>query len=69
MVYIFKTSVTTKKAVKELEPILDNILPESTWNFDLHDCDNILRVESSRNVVDYLTEVLNAFGISCQELV
>lgn len=69
MIYVFKTSVTTKQAVKELKPVLDNILPESKWNFDLHDCDNILRVESAHNISNYLTEVLSAFGVSCRELV
>ena len=46
IVIVFKTSVKNKLQVKKLKPHIDKILPKESWNFDLDDCDKILRVES-----------------------
>ena len=44
-VLVFKTSVTTTGQISRIGPLLDNLINESEkWNFDLEDCDNILRV-------------------------
>lgn len=57
-VYIFKTSVKTKKAVQSLNKQLNTLLTDCRWNFDLEDCDKILRVESSKNLSDVIIKVL-----------
>ena len=68
MILVFKTSVNTKKKVKSLSPFLNNLLQISHWNFDLDDCDYILRVESQINVSEQIIRLLNDKGFECTEL-
>lgn len=68
MIYVFKTSVKTKKQVKQLRPHINRILPNQQWNFDLHDCDKILRIDSDKQVVTAITSVLHAHQFHCEEL-
>ena len=68
MIYIFKTSVKTKIQVKKLKPHIDKTLPNEKWNFDLGDCDRILRIESEENIVLKITDLLNLHKIYCEEL-
>ena len=68
MIYIFKTSVKTKTRVEKLKPHINHILPKEKWNFDLKDCDKILRVDSEENVVLKITDLLNGHRFSCKEL-
>lgn len=46
LVEIFKTNVTDHISANYVIHELRNIIPESKVNFDLEDCDNILRIES-----------------------
>ena len=68
MILVFKTSTNTKKKVKSLSPFLNNLLQISHWNFDLDDCDYILRVESQINVSEQIIRLLNDKGFECTEL-
>jgi hypothetical protein len=68
MIYIFKTFVKTKIEVKKLKPHIDKTLPNEKWNFDLNDCDRILRVDSEENIVLKITDLLNLHKIYCEEL-
>lgn len=68
MIFVFKTSVKTKKQAKEFKPHLDNILPKVKWNFDLEDCDKILRIESEENIVRKIQQLLNIHNFYCEEL-
>lgn len=54
MIYVFKTSVDSKTKFESASVLLDQLLPQSQWNFDLEDCDNILRVDSELNVAELL---------------
>lgn len=47
MIYIFKTSVEEIDFVQSLSTELNALLPDSKWNFDFEDCDNIFRVDSN----------------------
>lgn len=49
MIYVFKTSVDSQIKLESASALLNQLLPESQWNFDLEDCDNILRVDSKLN--------------------
>lgn len=69
MIFVFKTSVKTKIQVKKLKPHIDKILPNVKWNFDLEDCDKILRIESGENIVLRTIDLLNSHSYSCEELV
>ncbi len=68
MIFVFKTSVKTKTQVRQLKLPIDTILPSAKWNFDLNDCDKILRVDSEENVVLKIIDLLNIHNHSCEEL-
>lgn len=56
MIYVFKTSVDTQAKFESASVLLNELLPNSMWNFDLEDCDNILRVDSELNVATLLQD-------------
>lgn len=60
MIFVFKTSVKTKMQIKKLKPHIDKILPKATWNFDLQDCDKILRIDSEENIVSTIMNLLKS---------
>lgn len=68
MIFVFKTSVKTKKQIIALKPQIDNILPKARWNFDLEDCDKILRIESEENIAREIQQLLNIHSFYCEEL-
>lgn len=68
MVYIFKTNVTTKVAIKKLAPALDKVSFITKWNFDLQDCDKVLRVEAPEFDTEIICGLLKSLGYSCVEL-
>ena len=68
MVYVFKTSVQTNLEIEELRPEFDKINSITRWNFDLEDCDNILRVESNIISSKIISELLKYHNFQCQEL-
>jgi hypothetical protein len=68
MIYVFKTSVKTKIQAKKLKPHIDKILSDKKWNFDLEDCDKILRIDSEENIVLKITGLLNMHRFTCEEL-
>lgn len=39
------------------------------WNFDLEDCDHILRIESKRAIGHLIINLLHENGFECQELI
>lgn len=68
MILIFKTSVTTKKAAKSISPLLHKLLSNAIWNFDLNDCDNILRIDTKENVANEIITAMRGSGFTCEEL-
>ncbi len=68
MIYVFKTSVYTKKQVKNLKPHIDKLLPKSKWNFDLENSDKILRIDSEKNITLRIIDLLNFHNFYCEEL-
>ncbi|WP_238160911.1 hypothetical protein [Flavobacterium cupreum] len=52
MVYVFKTSVDTKSKLKLASELLNELLADAQWNFDLEDCDNILRIDSETEITE-----------------
>ena len=68
MIYVFKTSVKTKMQAKKLKPHIDKLLSNANWNFDLDDCDKILRIDSEENIVLKITGLLNIHQFNCEEL-
>jgi len=68
MIYVFKTSVKTKIQAKKLKPHIDKVLSNSKWNFDLDDCDKVLRVDSEENIISQIISLLHYHNFHCEEL-
>ena len=68
MIYVFKISVKTKMQAKKLTPHIDKILRNAKWNFDLDDCDKVLRIDSEENVILPIINVLKNHNFECEEL-
>ena len=64
MVEVYRTNVTTRKQAKFVLNQLFKIFPEYIINFDLEDCDRILRVESvsGKIEVEKIAALLKDFG-------
>lgn len=54
--------------VKKIKPHIDKILSKAKWNFDLDDCDKILRIDSEENIVCKISDLLNIHKFYCEEL-
>lgn len=68
-VLVFKTSVKRKEDVKKLAPLLNDLVTNNNkWNFDLEDCDKILRVESDIMRSHVIESALQKAGYHCLEL-
>ena len=68
MIFVFKTSVKTKMQAQQLKLPINTMLPNAKWNFDLSDCDKILRIENEENVVLKIIDLLHLHNYSCEEL-
>jgi hypothetical protein len=66
-VYVFKTSVDNADEVSKLKPLLTSQPAIADWNFDLEDCDNILRVVGDV-YPGSIEALLQSAGYNCQEL-
>ena len=68
-VEVFKTNVTDKEIADKIISDLSTIIPESRINFDLTDCDNILRVESTSDIhIERIATHMLCFGYTCEVL-
>lgn len=68
-VLVFKTTVTNKTEVQKLSPLLDKLIENNCiWNFDLEDCDKILRVETLKEQPLNFSGLLRLHGFNCEEL-
>ena len=68
-VLVFKTSVEGKRHIKALSPLLNQLINSfGRWNFDLEDCDNILRVETRYPNAAAIIILLKKQGFACEEL-
>lgn len=68
MVEVFKTNVQRPKQARILESELASRFPSVKINFDLEDCDKILRVEGKKFASDKIIELLLSNGYFCQIL-
>lgn len=68
MVEIFKTNVQEAAESQEVIARLLEHFPQSRINFDLTDCDRILRVEAEHVCVDRVAHLVLSFGYHCEVL-
>ncbi len=68
MIEVFKTNV---QEAAHSEMIIGRLLehfPNSVINFDLEDCDKILRIHASEISNHKIIELLNSHGFQCEVL-
>lgn len=68
MIEVFKTDISNKTTAKAIIKVLKQSFPTSHFNFDLNDCDRILRIESNQNITSVVVEMLNSQGFICEVL-
>jgi len=69
MIEVFKTNV---QEVEQSNMIVEKLLehfPNSLINFDLEDCDKILRIHAAAISNHKIIDLMNSFGYQCEELV
>ncbi|MCJ8208804.1 hypothetical protein MUY27_03730 [Mucilaginibacter sp. RS28] len=66
-IMVFRTSVREQREVSRIANLLQdqNI---KRWNFDLEDCDRILRVDAPDLSPSQIEHVLQGAGFECREL-
>lgn len=69
MIEVFKTNVCEEIRAKELIVLLQQHFPYSKINFDLEDCDKVLRVEGDHILPEPVTKLLHSLGHLCEVLV
>ena len=68
MVEIFKTDVEDQRQAKQILTILRSRFPAFQVNFDLQDCDKILRVKGEHIPVDEIISLVSTSGFYCSLL-
>ncbi|MDB5010086.1 MAG: hypothetical protein JWR67_945 [Mucilaginibacter sp.] len=67
-ILVFATSVAEPEQVSKVSPILTSVLAIEDWNFDLEDCDKVLRVVAENISPRYIESLLQEAGFNCIEL-
>ncbi len=67
-ILVFVTNVADKKAVSRVQPLLTALPAIKDWNFDLDDCDHVLRIESDDLCPRRVESLLQTAGFNCHEL-
>lgn len=68
MVEVFKTNVQKKAQSKMLLCILSEAFPSFKINFDLSDCDKVLRVEGDDMEPSRIMILVKEYGFTCEVL-
>ena len=68
MVEVFKTNVQRRRQAKVLLEALSRKFPSFRINFDLEDCDRILRIEGENICHEKIAELLSENGYQCEVL-
>lgn len=68
MVEVFKTNVQKKAQSKMLLSILSEAFPSFKINFDLSDCDKVLRVEGDNMEALRIMMLVKKHGFACEVL-
>jgi len=68
MVEVFKTNVQKKAQSKMLLSILSEAFPAFKINFDLSDCDKVLRVEGDNIEALRILILVKEYGVKCEIL-
>ncbi|MBK6266206.1 hypothetical protein JKA74_14265 [Marivirga sp. S37H4] len=68
-IHVFRTSVRNAYEINRLSHLLNSLTGDGgNWNFDLEDCDRILRIESTKGHSDQIQAIIKAEGFFIEEL-
>jgi len=65
---IFKTTIDNEVAIQKVKGVLDQVVGNKEWNFDLEDVDNILRINAATYRNGFLVQEIRKLGFECEEL-
>jgi hypothetical protein len=68
MVEVFRTNVRTATEARKLVRMLQRYYPGGHINFDLEDCDNILRVKHEAVNASHVIPIMKNHGYICEVL-
>ncbi|MCB0450904.1 MAG: hypothetical protein KDC97_12365 [Confluentibacter sp.] len=68
MVEVFKTNIDNELLANAVLYELTLYMPHSKINFDLEDCDSILRIENNKVNLDLVIGIVNNKGCYCEPL-
>jgi tRNA G26 N,N-dimethylase Trm1 len=68
MVEVYKTNVKHKRQARRLLDVLSKQFPMFSINFDLEDCDKILRVEGKDIPQEKIAKLVTENGYQCNVL-
>ena len=68
MVEVFKTNVEDPAQAAKLVGLLRKRITNSSVNFDLEDCDKVLRIEGPEISLPLVVGILKDYGYKCQPL-
>jgi len=68
MIEIFKTNVDNERQAERLLALLNQHFPSTEINFDLDDCDRILKVKGEKFCSLNIIRILAYKGFECQVL-
>jgi hypothetical protein len=68
IIEVFKTNVGDRQEAERMVRILQTVFPGARINFDLHDCDKILRLEGDTFTVEKVIAVVEHYGFDCAVL-
>ena len=67
-ILVFKTDLHSPERIQRVKPVIQNIDGVSRWTVDMHDCDNVLRIEATGLSANAVETVLAEAGYYCEEL-
>ena len=68
MIEVFKTNVECPDKARELVNLLLYHFPGNRINFDMHDCDKVLRIEGKHFIPGRVMEIVKENGFACNVL-
>lgn len=68
MVEIFKTNIDCECVAQKVERIVKEKFQNLRINFDLEDCDKILRIEADNILVSEIRETIQNMGLKCEAI-
>lgn len=67
-ILVFKTNICSREDIAAVAPLLNSSDVVLKWNVDLHDIDNVLRVEAFTTDADIIINTVKQGGYECEEL-